>query len=540
MKTSKDFCHCLNKLLTARGWTAARLALELKTDSSYVRKWLRGERIPSLRSQYINEIALSLVKGQDIKNIGQIKTAISDILKDNSVEFDPYRSITEYIREILAESQLYSLKNSPPQKRLNNVKTKKNVLELLEYLQKEPPQDQQLESKLTDIFNGFSNTSVIYGKDNVICAAIGLIKEASKSNCNVEKNIFITFQSDKDSFNSSSWFDYYWNKYIKDALEKGWNIYHLCCLNKNSERSLLIIKRILHFIEFAKNYRPLYFNKYGILRPPMEIIAVKNIGTLICFATENVDKIDSALFYRGKDAANILDKYMKQLLVTTQPLIKVLSLEDYFELTTKKDKKTGGHLWIWRDLISLSIPSSLWEKHLSKTVKNNTERSIHCKRIKSRQQSFYEDVANYPYMYICYKSTIENLVKTGQYYYKSKYIVQEKEYITEHLNYIIWLLETFENFEIALLDNEHADVTNNISWEVKGEHTVMIEALFGEELPKDAILVSITETTIASAFQDYFLSIWDSLSPKSKDKNNVISWFKEQLDIFRKIHCIND
>ena len=51
------FGDLLSELLALRGWTASKLAREINVDGSYVRKWIRGERIPSLKSDYVEKIS---------------------------------------------------------------------------------------------------------------------------------------------------------------------------------------------------------------------------------------------------------------------------------------------------------------------------------------------------------------------------------------------------------------------------------------------------------------------------------------------------
>ena len=103
----------------------------------------------------------------------------------------------------------------------------------------------------------------------------------------------------------------------------------------------------------------------------------------------------------------------------------------------------------------------------------------------------------------------------------------------EHLRNIIRLLKTYENFEIALLSEEQKNVIPYYQWEVKGGSTVVMSTWNPGENDK-YINIAITEETVAGAFQDYFLEIWERVTPEYRDKNYVISWFEDQADWFEK------
>lgn len=56
MDNKIDFGTCLNRLLLIREWSASKLAKEISIDPSYLRKWVRCERVPSLKSSYTKKL----------------------------------------------------------------------------------------------------------------------------------------------------------------------------------------------------------------------------------------------------------------------------------------------------------------------------------------------------------------------------------------------------------------------------------------------------------------------------------------------------
>lgn len=43
------------------------------------------------------------------------------------------------------------------------------------------------------------------------------------------------------------------------------------------------------------------------------------------------------------------------------------------------------------------------------------------------------------------------------------------------------------------------------------------------------VFLSITEGSIIEAFTNYYLEIWDKITPMYKDKSFIIPWFKNQI-----------
>jgi len=110
MEDMTTFGKCLEDLLYARGWSSARLARELYIDASYVRKWVRGERVPSLNSDYVAKIVDSLVSG--------ISAPVAEVLVQSCGEnTSKVTKLREVVSKRLYEAQLASLKLAPEERK---------------------------------------------------------------------------------------------------------------------------------------------------------------------------------------------------------------------------------------------------------------------------------------------------------------------------------------------------------------------------------------------------------------------------------------
>jgi hypothetical protein len=174
---------------------------------------------------------------------------------------------------------------------------------------------------------------------------------------------------------------------------------------------------------------------------------------------------------------------------------------------------------------------NLWEKYLYRSLKSEAAIKPHMERIGERAQLFYEDVKKYKVRHVYRIEAINHLVKTASYFSGEQYQIPTPPEVLEHLRNMIHLLKTYENFEIALLSENQSDVIPYYQWEVKGGNTVVMSTWNSKKEYK-LVNIAITEETVAGAFHDYFLDIWDKITPRYRDKEYVISWFEDQANWF--------
>ena len=103
MNNKIEFSNCINNFLLLREWSASKLAKEINIDSSYLRKWVRGERVPSLKSDYIQQIAISISFGLESPSKKDMYIDFIDYIKRVSTNVDESKSLQELISEILVD-----------------------------------------------------------------------------------------------------------------------------------------------------------------------------------------------------------------------------------------------------------------------------------------------------------------------------------------------------------------------------------------------------------------------------------------------------
>lgn len=528
------FGQCVQELILIRGWSAAQLARAINIDASYVRRWIRGERTPALHTSYINDIAEALCDGLDRDYRKATKAALLALF-DQSAPPDDDVPLPDRVRHHLQEAQIYTLSlDTTARKNRKPSKTQSVVSQLLEITHHEP--NDPLTSRTTPA----SHTQeidpippVLSNRETILSAAISLLKQAMQNqDQHIEQNreIFLTFQSERDYFDGYPELYHEWQQTIIQALRLGWSIRHLCKLNKNVERSLQLVNQILTWTNYSGSYHLYYFNKYRIDYPTQEIILIQGTGVIMGYATDQFKEIDAGLYLKDQNAVHIIEKYIEQMLHNTEPLIHILSQNDYFELNVSKDRKSGSHYLCMHDLSYLTVPPTIMEKYMSRSMPDERERRIHWNRIEDTVQSFHRDIQHYPMRHIYPMRAIEQLVAMGD-YEVNPYFRPTREDIRNHLLYLIELLQIHEQFEIALIDDYKYDLIHRAQLDIKGNHTVAIGIMPRNDTNSQVELIAITEGTIVSAFQEYFEDIWERINPIYRDKQSVILWLRGKLEL---------
>jgi hypothetical protein len=523
------FGVCLSELLTVKGWSASCLAKALNVDPSYTRRWIRGYRVPSIKSSYVKDITKCLCSDLNSASGRKLCEGYRSALSE--LGFKGSSSIDNLIEECLRDSQLYSLSLSNEERIIKSSTSEDAFINLVMKIGKteEPPAYLSYQNTYSQL----CTPGVIKGRQSVLYASISLLRAAAKSKQIKKGDVIITFQSDSYIFDGTPELEASFEKELSCTLENGWRVWHLIKLNKNLNRSMKLVKKIIERLWFDQKYTPVYFDQYGTTYPAEEAIIVQGIGALIYYSTTNSSSIDTALYINMPDALeNLLSHYMLSI-KRTKPLINVMTLEEYFIHITENDKKPGSTYIIKNDLGLVTIPPKLWEKYVLRTLDPSENSLPHIERISSRLDSFHNQIAACSYMHICSMEAVEHLISNGEYIYDNVYRKPTLEDIKEHIENVIYLLDKYENFEIGLISPIQKELLPPVFYEIKEDGNVIIEMwnpdATGLERSRRGLYLSISEKNLTNAFIDFYTEIWYRITPKYRDKSYVIQWFKKQL-----------
>lgn len=530
MNNELEFSLCLKQLLDILGISGTRLAKAINVDPSLVSKWRNGRRVISPSSNHLNQISNYIFK--NVTNTYQEK-AIWNISDEYNIpiEIEASCSLKKYVHAILSTTNQASIiKHQNNKERVSQVKVDaKNTLD-----DKYQINENTISSYKNTNCNSISSKKfdLVLGPRNILNESIGLLKSALDKPCPTNEPILITFFSESKSF--SDFEDIYleYCKVLMQVMEKGWNIKFLIRLNGNINRNLMIINEI-KMLAMSGRFCPYYIKKYNFWDIPRDYIVVPTVGTLSSIGSQDINKLDSAFLTRDKQTTQILKNHINQLLKLSSPILNTSPNIKDLDLLSKIAvlEEYNGDRYSFEPCLSIfSIPLDLYEKYLYLN-KNEMYNEKFKKRIcchKRRMETFIRQIKYYNYYDICSKKAIEALVKN----YKYSYIRAKPSDILIYLKNTIHMLEKYENYHIALLNDNEIENDFNISWLIKDSYNVVIYN--HNQLKEDSpyhkrIGFTISEPTLVNTFKHHFQNMWEEMAPICKDKKSVIFWLKNQI-----------
>ncbi|WP_353093091.1 helix-turn-helix transcriptional regulator [Tissierella praeacuta] len=533
MTTNVKFGECLSFLLSTLDISMNQLAKAINVDSSLVNRWANGKRIPAYNTVYIESITEYLSK--NIKNSFQERYIDEYFIKVcKTKEF--HGDIVEKTKKMLLESQGYSIecKKKEKNQKKNKLIDKKQITN--------PFNEEQIYSNQHDNIN-FLNQSVslsdedkiILGIENIFSAYISLLEIAIEQEYENNKIIYITYNS------TSTINDYdkliHFRNALLNAIDKGWQVILLLKLDNNVNRIIKLIDFIYPVIITGKiniSYYNIY-NTYVIYR---EVFLVSDIGLLSCFPTVSDTKIDCGFYLRNKTGIDVFTNYLNMILTNhTLPLIKYQPkyLEYYYDLV-ESEESIGNRFQYKYCFSMLMLTKNLFEKLLRKKGIPDNEIIIALNIHERRINSFLKNIQNYKYTDIYCIDSIEYLIINKQFHFNYSIGIEiinlELQDIVEILQNIIYLLETYDNFNIAFMPKNIDNFLNNIDiyCTVKERQYVLLKTFSSSEDISE-IQLSVEEDMVIKSFYEYFKHTMSQISPINKEKEEVIAMLKAHIDI---------
>lgn len=506
------------------------LARGITVDKSAVYRWLRNIRTPSLNTDHVDHIATFLKLGlQDIERLKQAQV----------------RSLSQTQRGSASRKRLSSDSNTAVNWFIEETYSRNGSSPL------------QRRSERPGILPRPLRPATLRGANSVLQAATELIAGAQPERSVDEPTILLSMQGEElfEGTPSSSGLEHGWREALQGALRRGWKIEHLLRLDKNIGRSLHIAQSMLGPIEIG-GYHPRYFDRYGLLRTPYEMVIVPGHAAMLLLAIHNATRADGAIILTEPVQIDMMRAHYSQLRENTNPLLqRFLPQAQEMEFTlamVNAESQPGGRMSAMDGLSGLTHPP-LWISE-DAIIGHNARRSgmvseadipHYLSVLQRRLTAFEAHVMRYDYLDICPLRAIRQLTNTGQLH---PHLPLAIEFVPlrlrlEHIRRVIYLLQRYEHYRLALLD-EHEELALNPrpAYIIAGNGDVFIttSSYATPETPIN-MQVHITEATIVAAFREHFLQMWERIAPPHRQKADVIMLLEQQAAILeQRIHDNSD
>ncbi|MHB8993063.1 MAG: hypothetical protein ACYC66_15700, partial [Chloroflexota bacterium] len=335
---------------------------------------------------------------------------------------------------------------------------------------------------------------------------------------------------------------------LRGALRRGYEISHLVRLEGDNRRSIQMVECMLKLFEGAGGYRPRYFSHYGVISSAREMLVVPGAGAMVLLGTGQTVQVDAAVVMMDQGQIEVLRDHFVALRGQTRPLLNSYpggcDRLNFMEAPLRAEEIQGDNYLSKHDAGDRTRPYS-WCRQDSNWARGLSSLGLDPQMMidlqKRRLDVFYRQVESYRFREICPRSALLRLAReglSGRCNPGSSFPLEDR---VEHLENLLALLNSFDNYQLALpTDSEAKEHLSpnfwGVKWGVDGDPAVLMEVGPTEDGGEESILgLEILEPLTCAAFRDHFLDLFDhKLSPLSKDKREVIAFLQSQVDWLRE------
>ncbi|WMJ77749.1 MULTISPECIES: helix-turn-helix domain-containing protein [unclassified Sedimentibacter] len=534
--SNMTFGECLKFMLSALDISMNRLAKYINVDNSLVNRWVHGERIPPYGSSYIDNIALYMSK--NVYNAYQNKNLNEIIAKhgysNNSCDTE------EKIKRILLEAQGYSFECR--KRHLDKTKNSAKVQGFKAFgtidVEVKNAKD-MIQTKMIDgIFGMSSNDKVIFGSENIIKYAFNMLDEAINED-KENKIIYLTYNSNISKNNGEM---LKLQSYLGTMIKNGWEIIILMKLDNNFSRILNFIRLSMPLM-FSGKLNIYYYINYAMCDAEREMLIIPNTSAMSGFAHNCNIGLNAAFYLKCTSAVNAFKDHFESMMEkNAHPLIKNYDSKAYMEYwrnLVESDETIGNRMVFRSGLGSTMLPEHIYLKFLNKLNLSDDIVKFAFNNYKKQREAFQKNIKSYEYNEIYLMDAVSSLIQTNKfcmnYYAGVQHIKLEIEEIIEILENIIHNIKKYKHYKISFINRkiENLITAKNFSFVLKERKALFYES-YNDRTNYPSIRLSIEEPTFIKAFEEYFMQVWEHITPANKEKSEAIMFLKRHIEALKR------
>lgn len=311
--------------------------------------------------------------------------------------------------------------------------------------------------------------------------------------------------------------------------EKGHRIVFLISLNHSID---YLINTLLYRLPMllTGNVQYLYYHVYSPLLYKHNIVVLKNKMALVKIAADEITQKDITHMYTDYPTVRHYEELIKSAYTLCKKSHEVIHHQEIRELIKKLPYKLGNTYVKTKMPFSLVTTSQNFECILAKNDMEEEEqralREIH----KIHHKKFSEDVVNFKYCLLVNKEALiqglhsEMIPFHELTLFTGREITVDKQDVYRQIEYLIWLLVTFPNFNVAFYRSGQENLLDGLNLWLNENGPVIIN----QEIDDDSSII-MDEPSICTAFYVYAEKYWYSIPSVEREKESVIRQLKNML-----------
>lgn len=500
------FAKKLDFLMNITKTSNSSLALATILDASYISRLRTGKRLMP-KDEHILESMATFLAHQFKEDLQ--KKLLQEILNIESLpkEVDLLASRIEYwlASDIEINSSLSDKFFSTPQLNLNGA-------------------EMRVQSESTNLDLSGEAVSIYYGVEGKRAAAETFLQEVLA--CDKAQTLLL--YSDEDtSWMTEPKYARKWAELMKNVIARGNKIKIIHTISRNLDEMLSAITQWMP-LYMSGLIEPYYYPKKrdGIFKRTLFIAS--NTAALISNSIGEQFLSAANVIYRDKEAVCAFAEEFSQYLNLCRPLMRIFTAKEKNQCRIMFDEfeSSRANSMIKTESLSLlTMPRQVLMQIIGRFENDEYDvASSHDVRYKY----FLDTLASNRFTEIICLPDIED-VKNGKVKISMSNIINKeslyytKDEFAEHLQNIVMLLETYENYHVKLMDSKEKDPYTIY---IKEEFGVIIAKNFGPQM-----VLAIKEDNIIATF-------WDSINNRIIEKNKQNSEKAEAISELKRYALI--
>ena len=495
-----------------------QLAEKLAIDSSLISRWKKGSRIPPLTSDYCDKIAELL---ENDVEIGKQKSAIIQLLEYYGQSVQNNEEMKNLLKELLY-SAVKTSHNALNGVGIITTGHEEKIVGLFE--------DETRNMKdIPQLFNSYIATGeelVLYLKDDEITIRpilLELMQALIKKESDIAEkklNIYINRVSSNEHGKE---FDEKITASYEVLINKGWQI-NILVQNQVSIVKLLTVDNFVRLITY-NNLHINYKEDEGASCCQYDTFCIPGTISVQLYKDLKNQNIQYGFVYLNRQIAsmhsNEIEHSIKKAFPITSNQNRTVNFSNHAELFTQLNNSPGKIFLLSPHPSFLTMPQSLYQLYHNMAGEINTDDNT---KNNDFREDFMEKLKMHEICEIMVVDGMDEIIDRGQhiinFFSRKLLLAEKKENILTHLNNIITLLDSWENYHLSLIDRDLLGKNYSVSWLVK-ENKLAVTGTYSRQDNTPAAAIFLKEPGVINAFIHEHKSLWNKTPAKWKDREYI-------------------
>jgi transcriptional regulator with XRE-family HTH domain len=324
---------------------------------------------------------------------------------------------------------------------------------------------------------------------------------------------------------------------IHGLLERGWATQAL--LREEDFRDVEVVRlarRLLPLFGLTGRFEPFILSRETAPAAPfVDCLTVPTIGALLLFRTHQQEVADGGLLLLDPAACRLVHQQFAVMRAGARPLLASHALtvagRVQFDALIAAALELPGDDFLVRDGFRACLtPLPVWQAQISRAVDRDPALAGALEPLtvthQRKREAFFSQIGHERFRHLCAKSALRQewawLDGLGK---RVPALPAEQLAV---LDEVLRVLDDHPGYELALLDREDEALVRT-NWEVKGQHTVVLQSWrLNERGQREDLALLITHPAIVTAFRAYADSLWLSLPSRCRDRQAVRRWLEQE------------